>query len=330
MSTARRRRRKATRKPPLTHAIILAWADDHRQRTGEWPTIYSGEVHADPNEKWYNIDACLRLGFRGLPGGDSLPQLLVRERGHRNLTNPPNLTEDLIAAWVLAHRRRTGEWPTQHSGPVEGQPGEVWTNIDAALLYGRRGLAGGDSLARFLERRFGVRNLAATPPLTEERIVAWADEHRRRTGRWPAIKSGPVALSPDDTWAAIDDALRRGSRGLPGGSSVAKLLARHRGVRNHVGLPPLTEAEVLSWADDHHARTGRWPTQYSGPVLAAPGEVWNGVNIALMRGRRGLPGNDTLSALLARHGRKPRYAQPKGSRRGPWSEARRLAQRQKG
>jgi len=269
----RRRRKRVPRKPPLTVELILAWADDHHARTGSWPTVYCGEVLAAPNEKWPNIDQCLRVGFRGLSGGDTLCQLLVRERGHRSATSPPNLTEDQIVSWAVAYRQKTGDWPTQNSGPVDGQLGEVWNHLNTSLLVGQRGLPGGDSLARLLERRFGVRNPAHCPPLTEEQIVAWADEHRQRTGRWPAIKSGPVALSPDDTWAAIDDALRRGRRGLTGGSSIVKLLARHRGVRNHVDLPPLTVEKILAWADDHHARTGQWPTRSAGPVLVAPGEV---------------------------------------------------------
>jgi hypothetical protein len=234
-----RPRRLRARKPPLTHDLILAWADDHREKTGEWPDVHCGEVLAAPTEKWANIDQCLRIGFRSLPGGDTLSKLLVRERGHRSPTSPPSLSEEVIAAWAIAHRERTGDWPTQQSGPVEGQPGEVWAHIDSSLRIGQRSLPGCDSLAKFLHRRFGARNWGEHPPLTEEEIVAWADEHKERTGRWPAITSGPVALSPDDTWGAIDDALRRGSRGLPGGSSIVKLLVKHRGVRNEKDLPPV-------------------------------------------------------------------------------------------
>jgi hypothetical protein len=311
----RRRRKKTLRKPQLSIEILLSWADDHRERTGAWPTVRCGRVLANLNETWFNVDQCLRKGFRGLPGKQSLPKLLERERGARNLTYPPQLTEEMIVRWALAHRLKKGDWPTQDSGTVEGQPGESWRNIDGSLLAGRRGLPGGDSLARLFSRRFGVRNPAESPPLAEEAIAAWADEHRRRTGNCPAIKSGPVGLSPDDTWAAVDDALRRGNRGLPGGSSLAKLLAERRGRRNGQDLPKLTEETVLSWADDHHARTGRWPTPNSGGVLASPGETWCGVNNALKHGGRGMQGGDSLSLLLARHDRKPRAARPNGSRR---------------
>src|SRR5262245_35930304 len=52
---------------------------------------------------------------------------------------------------------------------------------------------------------------------------------------------------------ACDAALRLGLRGLPGGSSLARLLAARRGVRNHLDLPPLTVTKVLAWADRYRA-----------------------------------------------------------------------------
>jgi hypothetical protein len=55
-------------------------------------------------------------------------------------------------------------------------------------------------------------------PLSEGQVLAWAEAHFARTGRWPHHDSGPVEGVPGQTWAAIDDeALRRGHRGLPGG-----------------------------------------------------------------------------------------------------------------
>jgi hypothetical protein len=64
---------------------------------------------------------------------------------------------------------------------------------------------------------------------------------------------------------------------------------------------PLTVEQILAWAEAHHARTGKWPHAKSGPVVDAPGETWNGVNLALEYGHRGLPGGDSLARLLNRH-----------------------------
>jgi hypothetical protein len=64
--------------------------------------------------------------------------------------------------------------------------------------------------------------------------------------------------------------------------------------------PRLTVEQILAWTDAHHARRGRWPSACSGPVACTTGETWAGVNTALARGRRGLPGGDSLSRLLQR------------------------------
>jgi hypothetical protein len=70
----------------------------------------------------------------------------------------------------------------------------------------------------------------AKPKLTVAQVLAWADAHRAHTGRWPTRMSGPVAFAPGETWGALDGALRQGCRALPGGDSLARLLARERGV----------------------------------------------------------------------------------------------------
>jgi hypothetical protein len=68
----------------LTVEQILAWADKHFERTGVWPNQKSGPVADAPGERWYDINSCLRRGFRGLPGGDTLARLLEEHRGvHR-------------------------------------------------------------------------------------------------------------------------------------------------------------------------------------------------------------------------------------------------------
>ena len=77
------------------------------------------------------------------------------------------------------------------------------------------------------------RRRASRPQITAAQILAWADAHYRRTGRWPGTASGPVTAGPLGlTWRTVDNALRLGLRGLESGSSLARLLAEHRHVRN--------------------------------------------------------------------------------------------------
>jgi hypothetical protein len=246
------------------------------------------------------VDNALRYGLRGLPGGSSLARLLAEGRGVRNQGALPPLTEVQVLAWADAYRARTGRWPSQYGGPVADAPGETWSGVNLALWQGGRGLPGGSSLSDLLRRRRGHRDRLHPPRLTCRQILAWADAHRARTARWPAHQSGPVADAPGETWAAVQDALRRGTRGLPGGSSLAELLRRRRGRRNPARLPRLTEARVLRWAWAHYRRHGRWPTAESGPVEVAPGETWKAAHLALVRGRRGLPGGSSLAQLLGR------------------------------
>lgn len=308
---SRRRPRQVPRQ--LTVAMILAWADAHRTRTGGWPIWTSGPVAGSLSETWQRIDKALRRGYRGLPGGSSLARLLAAQRGVRNRVDLPPLTIPLILSWCDYQFAQTGEWPTQCSGAVLASPQDTWCGINFALRLGYRELPGGTTLADLLQEQRGVRNLQNLPDFTIPQILSWIDAHRQDTGLWPNGDSGSIPEAPGETWGAVDAALYKGARGLPGGSSLAKLLAEQRGVRNLHDLPPLEESRVLSWADAHYRRTGWWPTCRSGPIAEAPGETWLAVDQALRRATRGLGGGSSLARLLLRSrqvpgARRPRHA----------------------
>jgi hypothetical protein len=313
----RPRRLRAAPRPSLTIPEILAWADDHQERTGRWPKSHDRAVLANRNEKWCNINAALHAGARGLPGGTTLAKLLAEQRGARNHRDLPPLSEVQILAWADAWHIRTGRWP----GPdlrqaIPEAPGEKWNCIDVALHTGGRGLPGGDSLARLLARKRQVRNIQNLPPLTEKQILGWARAHQARTGAWPTYYLGAVEEAPEESWKGINSALREGGRGLPGGSSLARLLAERLGIRNKVSVPDLTERQILDWADAFHKQQGTWPRVLSGPIAGAPGETWLAIDSALREGLRGLPGFDSLARLLQRkRGVRNKAATPKLSER---------------
>ena len=127
-------------------------------------------------------------------------------------------------------------------------------------------------------------------PLTEAQILDWAKRHYDRTGQWPTRDSGVIPEAPHETWKRINDALIKGTRLLPGGSSLARLLAKHFGVRNRKALPPFDVETILQWADGYYARHDRWPTCWSGKIEDAPGETWLAVDAAFKQGGRGLAG----------------------------------------
>ena len=206
-----------------------------------------------------------------------------------------------------AHRERTGQWPVHYSGRIPGEPFETWSAVDAALFKGARGLAGRSSLSRVLEQHRGVPKGYRFSPLTVDRILASMDEHHRQTGWWPNLRSGAVAGAEGENWGAIDTILRTGGRGLPAGSSLAKLRAAN-GARcaDAAELPLLTVETILAWADAHHEGCDRWPDERSGPVYHAAGEIWAEINEALHEGTRGLPGGTSLVELLVAHRGAPR------------------------
>jgi hypothetical protein len=230
-----------------------------------------------------------------------------RKRKRKKIRRKPELAESQILAWADAFHERSGKWPKQDTLPqrIAGSLGEKWSNVDDAMRRGLRGQPGGSSLARLLEEHRGVRNIANLPPLTVRQILAWADAYRERTGRWPRQENWFEAIpgSLGETWLNVDQALVKGLRGFPGGSSLAQLLAEHRGLRNVAKLPRLTAKQILTWADAYRARTGRWPTCRCSPQLieGSSGERWFNIDQAMRKGLRGLPGKSSLADVLARH-----------------------------
>jgi hypothetical protein len=129
----------------------------------------------------------------------------------------PPLTLRQILAWADAHHARTGGWPSACSGPVADAPGEKWAGLDVALAEGRRGLPGGDSLARLLDRRRRGGAKPRRPP-----VRPWTPEEDARCPRKtrPGARGGarrrctcgaPTSASPGGTPA--DAAGLEGLRG---------------------------------------------------------------------------------------------------------------------
>jgi hypothetical protein len=316
----------------LTEQQILLWMDAYHKENGKWPTVKSGPIKDAPGESWAKVNDALVNGRRGLPGGSSLAQLLSKHRGVRNLKDLAPLSIELVRTWLDACHERTGEYPTHKSGPIPEAPGETWGTVDKALRKARRGFTVKSSLAQLLAEHRGVRNSQDLPSLSIPRILEWGDLHYEGNGQFPTADSGHVADAPGETWANIDQALAKGLRGLPGGSSLAQLLAEHRGVRNRKRLPQLSVDWILGRMRSHKELNGQWPTRNSGQVAAAPGETWMNIDQALAKGLRGLSGGSSLAKLLADHYRVrniqdlPKltvdiiraWAEPHRAREGEW------------
>jgi hypothetical protein len=79
---------------------------------------------------------------------------------------------------------------------------------------------------------------ARLPPLDLDQLVRWAEELHARNGAWPERRTPNIIPGTGgEKWKNLDQALRSGSRGLPGGSSLMRLLQERCGVRN-CRVPP--------------------------------------------------------------------------------------------
>ncbi len=227
---------------------VLDWADAFRDRFGRWPTAKSGPVAGAPGATWRTIHSALLERFEAVRGNATLPRLLARARDAVQATDHPLLTIPEIVRWANAFHDRHGKWPRDNSGPIPGTPGETWRQLHEALRDGKYGLPGGTTLARLIEverqRRF-ARDLR---PFTALGILAWADAHHARMGRWPTFLSGPIPEAPGETWTSVEHALRRARRGARGGSSLARFLTVSRHPQPRVPPRDLTINGIVSEA----------------------------------------------------------------------------------
>ena len=294
-------RRSLDEAPDFTVDQILAWSDTWFEHTAQRPTKSSGNIPGADGIDWKIVDDTRAHGRADLPAGFSLRRLLTATRGLFHLRDQPRLTEGEILAWAHAHHKRTGTWPTRDAGWIVEAPGESWNRVNEALVQGVRGLRGGSSLPRLLAKRRKCETRQTFPPFCEVKILAWADVFYARNGRWPTPESGSIPNAPGETWSRVDSALKVGTRGLPGRSSLTRLLAERRAVRNPSRLPPLTITQIVECADAVHAHTGHWPSAESGPIAEMPGETWQAVQAALSEGLRGLAGGSSLAQLLVQN-----------------------------
>jgi hypothetical protein len=126
--------------------------------------------------------------------------------------------------WVQSYVSRHGKYPEQLSGTIEEAPQETWGGVDSALVGGYRGLPAGSSLAKLRQSLVADGKLPdlEAPQYSIETIAGWLRAHGARHGEYPSVRSGTVEDAPNETWIKVHHALRRGHRGLPGGTTLAK------------------------------------------------------------------------------------------------------------
>lgn len=227
----------------LNEEAILDAARRFIARVGRPPSCVSGDATQDfahrRREDWRGVDVALRLGFRGLPGGTTLSELLRRHQIGMNAYGIHGLTEENIVMAAKKHHARTGWWP-RHSEKLKDATEDfgfkvTWDTVRLALAKGTHRLPGRDTLDGLLQRTLGEDfvptrlTLQLQRRLTEQQVLDAARAHLERTGRRPTIAGDGAALSFgfEITWRDVENALRIGLRGLPGGSTLKRFLDAH-------------------------------------------------------------------------------------------------------
>jgi hypothetical protein len=248
IDTAKRplRRERYAKRQALTIGQVLAWADAHHARTGRWPGTCSGNVHGVPHETWARIDNALVRGYRGFPGGFTLLELLFEARGAQYRYARKNTKLKKILAWACAHFEIHGTWPHERSGGIPNSNGETWGSIYNSLRLGKYARRRRRAIERLVAKRRVPNALNKPADLSIAQILRWADTYFTVRGRWPTAKSRGLRMGPTVSWRIIDEALRLGMRGLPGGKSLEGVLEENgRGIANfkNSAVLPLTKRD---------------------------------------------------------------------------------------
>ena len=304
------------KKSPLSVEIIVEAAVQFHARTSEWPTQLTKERILEGPLKdmaWSAINAALRVGSRGLPGGSSLP-IELEIAGHRkNQKKHGDISLEQILKAAVQFHARTSEWPsraTKERIPDGALKDMTWLAINSALRDGSRGLPRGSSLADELEIAGHKKNQHKQADITVEQIEEAAVQFHGNTGKWPScytkerILVGPLK---DTTWGTIQSILYKGGRGLPGGSSLADVLQNAGHKKNQKKQADITMEQIVEAAIQFHGRTNKSPSQSTKElILEGPlkDTTWSAINSALRDGSRGLPRGSSLADVLEIAGHK--------------------------
>ena len=207
------------------HAEMAAFYRRH----GTFPSRSSGRCETLPLT-YHQLNTYLYRGKRGLPGRSSVAleaKVVAEKLGIEVIDTHSPLTIGQIHQEIRHYRKTRGQFPTRASGYIPGLR-TTWKALDHALLGGNRELSK-SSLTKeivVVAEQLGqkVRKLCK-PALRLSQVHEAIVAHRRRTGRFPTVDSG---RSPelDADWRSVNMALSQGLRGLPGGSSLSREVAK--------------------------------------------------------------------------------------------------------
>jgi superfamily II DNA or RNA helicase len=295
---------------PLSEDLIIKAAIAHYEDHGHWPSCETKQrPRLLPNDTWGALNAAGRLGLRNLPKGRTLAKILApikAEFGFKVLGTRGLLSEKIILKAAEHHYQETGKWPSAITpGRIPLLPDDTWKSIDGAGHSGSRGLGRGRTLARIL-RPLKVKNGSPVArrggPLSEEKIILAAIDHKKKHGKWPTSETkDKIPSLPNDTWRAINLAGSIGLRNLKKGRTLSTILAPIKEkYPDESAKRQLHEDLIIQAAIEHYEAKGKWPSQLTkGVIRLLPDETWSGIQSAGADGRRNLVKGRTLSVILA-------------------------------
>ena len=308
--------------PTLTEEVICKWISQFNHKYGSYPTTKHGIIEFSDDEykgeTWERIDVSLQEGNRGLPGKSSLGKLIEEKFGIRiyrksllpSYCKSTLLTLDIIRFWIQSYINKYGTKPTEKRGIIEFADEEhigiTWQTVAFAMSRGTRGLQERISLAQFIAKEFGIANHRSLEPFTTVIIKDWVSKFIKKYGRKPTANDGIIEFTKSGydniTWATLDSAFNKGSRGLIGQSSLAEFIKENFGIKNHNYPPPISLYYLDVWIKKYMNLHGRKPIVQSGIVEFVDGQykgiTWAAINSALQKGRRGLPGGISLPQYI--------------------------------
>ncbi len=281
---------------PLSEYLIVesARATQEASPDGRIPSARDTLIEHGPLAgiiTWGAVHVDLVRGRRGLPGGSTLSQCLMK---HGLRDKKIEITKDKIWECVQLHRKKFGHWPEKRmEDSIEFKPlkGRTWVEADSYLKQRE------SSLFQFITQK---RIKLAGDIFTADNIWNSIKDHHEKTNQWPMVSSGVIQGGPlkDQEWDLVNTILKQGNKHLPGKSNLQEFIDERR-LR-------YTRENILESAKLHFEETGHWPHDKSGEIEFGPLKCgnWGSADNALRNGNQHLPKGSSLHLLLVKEGLK--------------------------
>lgn len=214
------------------------------------------------------VEAAIRHGDIGQPAEEEAERIAedVVTRGRIATGLSPGANE------IVKHRLR--QMLRGHAVATTAGAGAF--DVEETLVGRLRSFVGRFGYADLRKLREG---LGRPSHVTLEQVRVAMRAFHARYGRWPRHIDAVEVPGIDGTWASLEHALRKGLRGLPGGSSLAM---------QRDGVTPrarLTSKAIADAVIAHRREHARWPGPSTRGRIPSLGYGWAAVDRSLKKGR---------------------------------------------